>query len=125
MSGKSSSHYGLSRLLRETFAELDLHESTCLVGILYESQILFMGATWVLPALEPDEAAALIADLYDQSAIRLLQRFRSNWRSLKRTTVASEMIEKLRAMSSSMKSSRTTQMDCALSAVSQWRRYGQ
>ena len=96
MSDKSISHYGLSRLLCDTFSELDLNQSTCLVGILYESQILFMGATWVLPALEPDEAARLIADLYDQRANRLLQRFRSNWCTLKNSTVTSELIKKLR-----------------------------
>lgn len=97
MSDETSSHHGLSRLLRETFPELDLQASTCLVGILYESQILFMDATWVLPALEPDEAAKLVADLYAHSPNRLLQRFRSNWCSLKNSAVTAEMIDGLAA----------------------------
>lgn len=96
MSDHSSSHYGLKRILRETFAQLDLNESTRLVGILYESQVLILGATWMLPALEPEEAAILVGDLYGQNARRLLHRFRHNWCSMKHSTATSLMMEALK-----------------------------
>lgn len=92
----SSSHYGLNRILRETFDELNLFESSRLVGVLYEFQILFLDATRVLPALEPAEAAGLIADLYNQNTRRLLQRFQDNWSTMKRSPATSAMIEALK-----------------------------
>ena len=97
MSDQSSTHYGLTRILRETFTELDLTESTRLVGVLYESQILILGATWVLPALEPKEAARFIADLYGQNAHRVFQRFQQNWSSMKHSPATTLMIESLKA----------------------------
>ena len=88
-------HSGLRRILRETFPSLNLLDSTCLVGVLFDCQILLLDATWVLPALEPEEAASLIAELYDHNSHQLLQRFRNNWSMLKRSTNTSRVFEEL------------------------------
>lgn len=95
MSDRRSTHYALSRMLRETFGQLDLNESTCLVGIIYDSQIRFMDSFWTLRPLEPDEAARLVGILYGHSDQRLLQRFRDNWGFLKTSELASNMIDEL------------------------------
>lgn len=91
----SSPHFGLMRLLRETFPDPSLSELTCLVGILYEYEIFFMNATWKLPALEPDEASIFLAELYEQNANRLLQRFRGNWSTLRKSATASNILDRL------------------------------
>ena len=97
MSDEPQTHYGLSRLLRETMPQPALTEATCLVGIIYQSNILFMGATWMLPALEPREAASLVAELYGLDANRLLERFQDNWSRLKNSAQTTKILEKLEA----------------------------
>ncbi|MEL6106726.1 MAG: hypothetical protein AAFU85_11835 [Planctomycetota bacterium] len=97
MNGQSSSHYGLSRILRETFQELDLNQSACLVGILYECQIKVVDGNWVLPALEPEEATRVIAELFNHNEQRLLQRFRNHWRVLRHSMQMSNLIDQLQA----------------------------
>lgn len=96
MSQYSSNHYGLTRILRESFDELDVFESTRLVGVLYEFQVLLLNATMVLPALEPAEAAGLVADLYCHNPWRLLRRFHHNWSTLKRAPATRAMIESIK-----------------------------
>ena len=85
------------RLLRDTFEQLDLLESTCLVGLIYDTQIMFKESGWTLYPLEPQEAARLVAALYGHSAHRLLQRFGDNWGSLRTSQVAFNMKRKLEA----------------------------
>ena len=97
MSNEAQTHYGLSRLLRETLPQPTLIEATCLVGIIYQSNILFMGATWMLPALEPREASSLVAELYGLDATRLLERFQDNWCRLKNSAQTANILEKLEA----------------------------
>ena len=97
MSSEFATHYGLSRLLRETLPQPTVTEATCLVGIIFQSNILFMGATWMLPALEPPEATGLVAELYGLDATRLLERFQDNWCRLKNTAQTASILEKLEA----------------------------
>ncbi|MEM6473779.1 MAG: hypothetical protein AAF802_29745 [Planctomycetota bacterium] len=92
MSENESTHYGLSRLLRETFPKPSHNEITCLVGILHQFDILFLGETWKLPALEPEEAAKLVSRLYGSDEDRLLERFRDNWARLKNSSVTAAMV---------------------------------
>ena len=92
MTDRDSPHYALSRMLSETFEQLDLLESTCLVGIIFDSQIQFLDSMWTLPPLEPHEAASLVETLYGHNAQRLLQRFRG---TLKRSELTSRLMAKL------------------------------
>ena len=82
-------------MLSETFEQLNLKECTCLVGIIYDSEIRYLDSMFTLPPLEPREAAGLVSTLYGHSPQQLLLRFRSNWGSLKHSDLASSMIGKL------------------------------
>ena len=90
-------HYTLRRILSEAFDDLDFAEAACLVGLLYESDILLLGGLLTLPALEPIEAAHVVSDLFGHRANQLVRSFQDNWRSVKKSEIAMEVSVKLRS----------------------------
>ena len=98
-----------ARILAESFPGVTLDQAAVLVGILFayrfvlsadmgnpQTQVARQQSVELLP-LDPQAAAALVADVFTMDPERVLSNFQENWATLKHRNVFKELMAELRS----------------------------